>query len=452
MPDVRSKIVLSAEGGDKAAREIRKMQSALDDVSKSAQKTTQGVSLGGVSADPFTRAVQSAGDETYRRTLRTAQEKEEMDRRGLAHQQLTTGQQQLGRAAQTVSGYGAAGVQAISGGRMAGGAGAALGGTGALMGMSGVGALTGVGIGLLAAAGIAKGVDMLSQKEEERVRMLYPLARKSDMTYDALRDTMIRAGRDPNAFALPTEFAQFATSFVRAGGGAMTNAEIDSLARMRRTGMEFGVGGQFLGIMRRQGYQGQISEQMLRYGASIYGQGRLDEFFTSLGSVITEAQSKGVEKGWEDVSVNMLRYRQAGFTPDTATQVYQTVESVLRGATAMSRPEDAVIFRALREEGMSYNEVMKIMARGQLGDPTANPSQKVYAYLKKLAGGDEGKFERMIVETFKITWGQLDEFMTALETRTPLPSDKAIAPIPKNSMQILFRKLLLISRILCLSF
>jgi len=182
MPDVRSKIVLSAEGGDKAAREIRKMQSALDDVSKSAQKTTQGVSLGGVSADPFTRAVQSAGDETYRRTLRTAQEKEEMDRRGLAHQQLTTGQQQLGRAAQTVSGYGAAGVQAISGGRMAGGAGAALGGTGALMGMSGVGALTGVGIGLLAAAGIAKGVDMLSQKEEERVRMLYPLARKSDMT------------------------------------------------------------------------------------------------------------------------------------------------------------------------------------------------------------------------------------------------------------------------------
>jgi len=335
MPDVRSKIVLSAEGGDKAAREIRKMQSALDDVSKSAQKTTQGVSLGGVSADPFTRAVQSAGDETYRRTLRTAQEKEEMDRRGLAHQQLTTGQQQLGRAVQTVSGYGAAGVQAISGGRMAGGAGAALGGTGALMGMSGVGALTGVGIGLLA-----------SQKEEERVRMLYPLARKSDMTYDALRDVMIGAGRDPNAFALPTEFAQFATSFVRAGGGAMTNAEIDSLARMRRTGMEYGVGGQFLGIMRRQGYQGQISEQMLRYGASTYGQGRLDEFFTSLGNVITEAQSRGVEKGWEDVSVNMLRYKQAGFTPDTATQVYQTVESVLRGATAMSRPEDAVIFRA----------------------------------------------------------------------------------------------------------
>jgi len=383
MPDIVSKIRLEASGGDQVAREIRKIQQASQDASRS---------LGGMSSAEGGSSAGPSGSAAYRPAGLSDVERQQRDQASKLHDEHRVIQQEardrevgyrgtLGRI-RGVSEIGQ-GVGALS----AGGAGGmnALGG---LLSSAGSLLMGPVGIAAAVATAAVKIVGAIGAPEMERFKSLYYSGVSQRLTggapiqgvngYEFARNmqlNMIAAGIPPEMIgALMSSMSQTGVNLGRAGmvGTAHAGRLYESAIGMGSEAMsEWGLNpnvlATFLGVGSRTGAIRAPIVGRTASGSPLYGNvngafgspfyqklagtfspenagmamSSITQMMQGMASQGVNLGTPGVTSGLED---NLFRLRMISSSPDAAIAAYQSEWGGSMNASNLAKPLDIVAF------------------------------------------------------------------------------------------------------------
>lgn len=348
-----------------------KVSSALRDISAAGEDMKAALQLGDLEEKyrQFAERVDKLHD------TQQVNKQQQQDASRQQREEERQSQQNLQRLSalptQVVGGVGGAATRA--GGGDVAGAGAGL--FGMMQGMLKMLGPVGIAIST-AGAGLFAGAAIEQQYEKQLpgiMALSAALGRLSDEVGTAgmtFKNTMQEVADTGAEFGLSLEasipiFQQFA----RAGGTREQYVE---------RAMEYGAGygadpatlAGFLGTFQRFGGRGNILGTVAGgLEQSGMGAGRYQEFLESTLAIFEEGLSRGVSKGFEDIVTTQSWLAQLGevFTGQTGLNTYRKLESATAGATALSREQDIILFRAAREaigKDASYIDVMKQLEVG----------------------------------------------------------------------------------------
>jgi hypothetical protein len=362
MSDIMSRIKLQVEGADQSVREIQKLKGAYDEVSDSAK----GIS-GGVSADPFEKAVSSAPAGG----AGTAGRSEHNDLMDRANDRLASHYNTAGAMGSQVPGAintASSAISQIGSGQGASGAGSAMGGLARMIGAGTTG-------GLIAMAGSAVlgGIGALSGEEKELVQQLHGtgLSTRLDAGYSNMRNSMIGFGQAGVASQrLSTLMQSLASS-----GGQFTagtwNTVKEATQYMEYLGLPPETIGQFLGTQQQAGYTGTVNKQIYATAYQTFGRGMADSYMSELTRMqnqslsLTQKRGVGAEQDILLSNANLLGTLATGggMSAQGAVAVMQQAESAGRASATLSRPEDVVAYQAMKKlyPNKSMTELMMYM-------------------------------------------------------------------------------------------
>lgn len=140
-------------------------------------------------------------------------------------------------------------------------------------------------------------------------------------------------------------------------------------------------------------------------------QGMFKEFLSGTMTIFEEGLSRGIIKGFDDISTtqNWIGQLGAAFQGQYGINLYRSMESAVVGATGLSAEKDIIIFRAaqraLGEEGSrSLPDVMEYLEKG-INQDLFVEIRKIVESMTGGAGGTEEDKIRQYMELFPgISW------------------------------------------------
>jgi len=390
MPDIVSRIRVEALGADQAAREIRKLRDAYNEVAQAGRK----LSPAGMGADPFAQAVSAPGGGVYGGQRAPA---DIMDRetRGRNYRDEVRERESTGKIIDGAAQGAPRGITQAMG--VAEAAGAGQGGAAIGKIATGLGALLGgpIGIALLAGGVLTMGAQKFANNAYERMQNIWGtgISQRLGRTYTEIQDVQTRLGRKGIPFPLIEQFFQAASQT----GLNMTRpralgAAAMSLQSMASQGLDPGTAAGLMGAMSRANLDlGRLSGDRgyQFFGqAERFGRENINIYLQEMARGITELATKGidVQEAALTEQTNLLgAFKQyGGFTPEGAIALSQ--QTLARGVSAaqLKRPEDIIAFQAMRGEGMSITAT-----RIAMEENTATVNAAVYEAVKRRTGGRE---------------------------------------------------------------
>lgn len=364
MPDIISKIRLEATGGDQAAREVRKVKDAYDDVSASASGISATV---GGDYSAFARATAAGGGAPGAPGgSATVTDFDESQRR---HGDSVAAGEQRVDATRRSGGSGYLGLQnaALGAGQQLGG-GQALGAAGtALAGLGG--AVAGIALPALAVAGILKAGQSLVNNEGELWELVYGSGASQRLGVDAtkLRDWYVGTRETGVPTPMLQEFMQTlsATGFNATDRGALSYMR-GSTELTAQAGVSGSVLGSLGGTIARSNLQMLKAEglyDLANRGAGAFGKENLDRFFTKLTETLESVMAQGIVLTDEDIRAQTVTQgalaKYGGFSVTGAQAAEEAMRSRGVGAAQLATPGDIIAFNlARRREGMPEGETV----------------------------------------------------------------------------------------------
>jgi hypothetical protein len=419
MPDIVSRIKVEAQGADQAAREIRKLKDAYDQVAAAAKGLSPGAIGGG---DPFSKATapnsgvmaggQSNADVAARET-RNRDYQEQANRRQNSNQGYNSGLRpsQVGGVFSTAEAAGA------------GRGGAALGGAANLA----AGALGGgLGIALLALGAGAMGIQKFAESSYGRMENVFGggISQRLGATYANTQNYMTELGRS----GVPIGMVNALMTSASASGAQFTAGTAGQFGLFADvaagTGVDPGLLGQLLGATQRAGVSMEYGT--MAAGAGAFGRGSLGTFFTELNRTIEDAMTSGIKLSQEDLerrSTALSGYVQfGGLSPTGAVALSQTATARAQNAAQLQRPEDIIAFQAIRNlnPNLSITDVLLGMESDTEGTNAA-----VYQHLKRVAGGNTDLL-RMRAQSYLGEGTSMGTAVGWLNTQRALAADETI--------------------------
>ena len=407
MPDIVSRIRVEAQGADQAAREIRKLKEAYDQVSESARGLSADVGVG--RSDPFTRATSMGGgaveattSDVAHRETRSRHEREMLRHREQAHSDYGA----LMRPQTVQAGFGT--VDALSRGQTSGALGTVL---------SAVGGMAGA-IPLVAAGAAALGVQRLADDAYGRFGQFRHSGISQRLGVGAM--DAVRESVQLERSGLPSEMVSSFFSAASQSGVNLRNASAQDAARIGMVaaaslGIDPGAVAGLMGTLERAGIDsGQALGArggMYAVAENVFGRADAGGFIQGIQGLIEGRTSRGIAVGTGSVqhSAGMIAALSAtGMTPQAAVSFAQQLQGRGTQAAGLQRPEDIIAFQAMRGEGMSVTDTLMAME----GSPhTVN--QRVLEYLQRATGGDEDLL-RFRVRGYlgeDTSWSAVDRFI-----------------------------------------
>ena len=390
MPDIVSRIRVEALGADQAAREIRKLRDAYNEVAQAGRS----LSPAGMGADPFAQAVSAPGGGVYggQRSPADIMDRETQGKnyRDEVRKRESTGKIIDGAAREAPRGI----TQAMG---VAEAAGAGQGGTALGKVATGLGALLGgpVGIALLAGGMLTMGAQKFANNAYERMQNIWGtgIPQRLGRTYTEIQDVQTRLGRKGIPFPLIEQFFQAASQT----GLNMTRpralgATAMSLQAMTSLGIDPSTAAGLMGAMSRANLDlGRLSgDRGYQFFGQAAGFGRenISLYLQEMTRGITMLATKGidVQEAALTEQTNLLgAFKQyGGFTPEGAIALSQQTLARGIGAAQLKRPEDIIAFQMMREPGMSITET-----RIAMEENPAEVNRLMYEYIKRATGGRE---------------------------------------------------------------
>ena len=194
------------------------------------------------------------------------------------------------------------------------------------------------------------------------------------------------------------------TGIAGEAGQAMTYA--------RGYGISASGAARFLGTGRRFGMQGNLLG-MAAGGLEQSGMGpaRFQEFLDATLSVFEEGLSRGLVKGFGEITATQAWIGQMGeqYTGQAGLNLYRKMESAVSGATGLQSESDAMLFRAARRvvgKDAGYVDVMKYLEKGI----SANLFNEVMADVNNMAGNETDKIE-LLRNIFGVQYGVAEDLL-----------------------------------------
>ena len=424
--DVISRIVLQAQGGDQAAREIGKVKNAFDEAGKSAKQVAAGV--GGAAADPFAAATSKALPSPRvvggGASPTPGFEKDPMEgarQRTQQHEALTGLPFQRGAAVATGM------ATSVSQGDVAG---TAAGGLAGIAGIAGAAAPW-----LLGAAILAKGTGALAVGEKESVHQLWQsgMAQRMGLGYTSLRNQLLAMARNPAG--VPSEKLTGLTQALGAAGGRMTGQFFPMAQRMTNWGVDPSAMGQTMATMQRLGFQGGVSENTMGVLGGAFGVGRIGPAMQSVGAILENAMARGADragtmlsKGTLGIATRLAAFQGGGFSLEGATQLYEQMDQTAAGTSRLKTPMDVMTFRAMRKPGEPMFETLLRMEGGK-GGSTEDTQIAEYQMLKERFGGNLNMVKMVLMRGRNLTAIQAEAYVGVREGLVSPPAPEARPPL-----------------------
>lgn len=416
--DVLSRIILQAQGGDQAAREIEKVRRAYDEAGKSAKEMTAGVAA--PTTDPFAAATRKALPPPSQvgggpsPTAGFAKDPMEGARQRMAEHATAVG-------VQRVTGAGVGITQAAARGDIPG---AAAGG------LAAAAPLLGAAAPFLLAAGLAvKGVGMLAGNEYERVQQLYQsgLSQQLGIGYTPTRELALQAARHPTG--IPSERAIEMLQALAGAGGRVTGQFMPMAERMAQWGIAPAAMGNVMATMQRMGFQGGVSERTMGILAGSFGYGRVAPAMQSISQLLEDAMARGsdragemLSKGTLGVASRLAGYASAGLSMEGAVGLYRQMDQTYSQVTRLQTPLDVMSFRAMRKPGEAMFETLLRMEKD-----TERTGVREYELLKERYGGNLNTVKMVMMRGRGLTAAQAEAYVAVREGVVPPPP---VAPTP----------------------
>jgi hypothetical protein len=411
MPDIVSRIKVEAQGADQAAREIRKLKEAYEQVSLAAK----GISPAGVGgADPFQQAIsagaaaggvvgQSSADVAARET-RNRQFADAAQRREQANSNYNRG------LAGNVNGAFSS-AQAFQSGQLGQVGGNALQGLGGLVGGA-------AGMTMIAGAAALYGLNKLAQNSQERIGQYWGsgISQRMGASYEDVSTGAVAYGRAGiNAQTINSFFSSASSrgfTYNRGSQGAV-NQMMEVMASM---GIDPGTMGSFAGALSQTGNIGMGSSYNLYgMGKNAFGQAGMGQFVAAITQGFENAMQRGIEVTPEAAArqANMMAAygNFGGLSVAGAASLNQMATGRAQSAAGLNSPEDLIAFQAMRSQGMSVTDTLLSMEH--------NPNQtnrSVYEYIKQSTGGDRDLM-RMRLRSYMpdASMSQIEAFIASME-------------------------------------
>ena len=384
MPDIVSRIKIEAQGIDQAAREIRKLKQAYDEVGEAAK----GLSPTSVaSADPFAQATARGGAGQAERNAATEKHNREIRERESANRAM--GQMARGGAQSLMSV-----AESIGAGRPASALGGIAQSLGGMLGGAG-GLITG---GLLAAGGAAMMTQRFADTAYGRMSEIYGagISQRLNRGYQEIQNVQAGYGRMGIPLGMVRSFFSGASrsGFNMEDAGALDATSV-AMEAMAELGVDPGVFSSLFGQMSRNQldlgrFAGGRGYNLIKQGAQAFGEENVGMYLQQMSQGIQQMASRGIDIS-EDALTRQSEFLSGlatfgGMSPEGAAAM--AARSLERGrqAAQLQRPEDIMAFQAMRRmsPNASTTEIMLQMER--------NPdqvNQAVYQYLQTMSGDNE---------------------------------------------------------------
>lgn len=407
MPDIVSRIRVEAEGADQAAREIRKLKEAYDQVSESAR----GISSTVGRADPFSQAVAAGGGAhaagASPADVTAREERSRMYREGVREREGANLQYSALMRPQLVQqGMGAA--EAMGGGRT----GSAIGGA-----LNMVGGLTGMAP-LLAVGAAAFGVQRLADSAYERFGQFRHSGMSQRLGIGAMQGVIESTELERSGIP-PQMVSSFFTAASQSGvnlrsGNAMDQARIGMVAAAA-LGIDPSAVAGLMGSLERAGIEsGSVLGArggMYAVAEGAFGRADAGMFIQGLQGMVDSMAGRGISVGAGEIQAQarqMAILAQAGMSPQAALSFSQQLQGRAIQAAGLHSPEDIIAFQAMRESGMSVTDTLIAME-----ESPRTVNERVLQYLRRASGDDEDLLRFRVRQYLggDVSWSAVDTFL-----------------------------------------
>lgn len=417
--DVVSRIVLQAQGGDQAAREIGKTTKAFKEAGQAAQGVRGSGPNGGTTFDAFQKAV--FGGQTP--GVGQAQ--------GFNQGYNSQTNQRIGDHFRRFGGEGGAGggiarlrpqVSGVTGGANSIISGNAVGGGGQIM-QSLAGAGT-IGLIVAAVAGAAIGAKALADKDFDRQKQVgHGLMQSLGMgtNWESMNEQLSAARRAGVS-------AENIMAYMGASAAAGGTTSVEAIEMANRATLVSGASANTIATLQASRQkaglgvsEGQLDLDIMRAGS--FGPAGINKFLGAVSTSIEGAMSRGMAKGSiggqgaYEAGTRMLSALalQGGMSQEGAMQTFNQLNSSVAGFANMGTPQAAFQFMAQRKAGETYGQTVRRIS-------TFGGQMEAYKNLKSQAGGDKGLLEIMVQQTFGLDWQAVPGTIEALENQIMDPS------------------------------
>lgn len=307
-------------------------------------------------------------------------------------------------------------------------------GPGVLSSMTGMLAKAGpVGIGIAAVAAIAAGtgiiIDQLSKQYEPFVSTLMDTtaalgdlsdsAKQNSLTF---RENLQEAATAASKFGYSIEQGLEVYGQLAHGGVGSTAARVrmeQELAYARGYGITNLAGLSQAQIMAQRYGQGNVLGLAAGgVGIAGIGAGRYEEYLQSMMSVFQEGISKGVVRGFDEISATMNFFSGIGETWKGQLGVNKIAQlnASMGQATNLQKETDVLMYRAAKSlvGGGDYIEVMKMMEKG-ISSP--GMLKAVGEQLEQLTGGNRADMIELLKSTFGLSYTDTESLYKALKDK-----------------------------------
>ena len=317
-----------------------------------------------------------------------------------------------------------------------------------LEGVSGMVSKAGpVGMAIAAVGALAAGtgmvVDALSKQYEQFVPTLMDttaafgdLKKTAKENSATFRDSLQAATKSANAFGYSIEQGLEVRKGLGKGGigsGAAGGLSDSIFAYARGCGVDPGslVGASVMGSRYKQGTV--LGMAAGGVAASGMGAGRYDEYLQAMAGTFEASLSKGVVKGFGEISSTMNFFSKLGETwkGQLGSQRINQMSGAFEGATSLQKETDVLMYRAAQDvvkkagggKNGNYLDAMTVMERGM----TPELFRAYGEQLKKTTGGNQLDMVEMTKESFGTNYTSAIDLVKAMDDLSAMTDDEVKA-------------------------
>lgn len=290
------------------------------------------------------------------------------------------------------------------------------------------------------AAGTAMVVDALSKQYEQFVPTIMDttaafgdLKKSAKDNSETFRDSLQAATKSANAFGYSIEQGLEVRKGLGKGGigsGAAGGLSDSIFAYARGFGVDPGslVGTQVMGSRYKQG--NVLGMAAGGVAASGMGAGRYDEYLQAMAGTFEASLSKGVVKGFGEISSTMNFFSKLGDTwkGQLGSQRINQLSGSFEGATSLQKETDVLMYRAAQDvvkksgggKTGSYLDTMTMMERGM----TPELFRAYGDQLRKTTGGNQLDMVEMTKESFGTNYTTAIDLVKAMDDLSHMTDDE----------------------------
>lgn len=386
MADIVSRIRVEAHGADQAAREIRKLKEAYDQVAQSARGLSADVGSGG--RDPFSRAVAAGGGaieggntpaDISHRESRTRLQHDLQNSRESANRNYNSAL----RPQSVAQGFSTA--DDVSQGRGASAAGGLAGAMGSLLGGP-------AGIALAIAGAVGVGVQRLADTAYGRLESTFGsgMSQRLGLSWQDTSNQMIGFGRmGVNEQSVNSFFNAASQSGVNFGATSTQGATNAAMLAAVSLGIDPSTVAGLIGSLNQVGVNAANvgGERMYGMASGSFGVPNVALFAQSLQGMVSTMGGRGIDLTTS--SANAMAVQMAalssigGFSAPGASSFAQQLQGRGIQAAGLQSPEDIMAFQLMREEGESVTQTMIRMEENPMA-----VNRAVLDHLEQISGGN----------------------------------------------------------------